>query len=319
MRVRAIRFLLAVVATALVLGASPSIDRAAAGQSPRQPYLGLTYIDRTEAAPRALRMHIAQVDLEAPGIRFKLSSPSGAREVIRQTTLEFLEAEGAQIAINAHFFWPWPTAEPESDLIGIAASEGRVFSAFESPIQNYALVADAPGLNLDAANRATLVHRDRTKSSGLSIVEPVTLWNTVAGSAQIVTAGVVTIPTYGGAGEAGALLTPGGPGSYSNARSWYAALNARTAIAVSRDSRTLTLFTVDVRGGSSGMTVREVAEMLIKDYGAWHALNLDGGGSTSMAMADPDTREARLVNVPSDGVAGRAVGSSLAVFASPRR
>jgi hypothetical protein len=47
-------------------------------------------------------------------------------------------------------------------------------------------------------------------------------------------------------------------------------------------------------------------------------LNLDGGGSTSLVLADPATSRARLVNASSDNPAGRAVGSSLAVFAEPK-
>ena len=133
------------------------------------------------------------------------------------------------------------------------------------------------------------------------------VWTAVSGSAQIVTSGVKTIPHYR-EGE----LTPGGPGGYSDAKSWYDALRARTAIGLTRDGRTLILFTVDERGGSAGMTVGEVAEMLIRD-GVYDALNLDGGGSTSLAMQDSATGEAALVNVPTDPK-GRAVASSLAVL-----
>ena len=94
-----------------------------------QPFAGITYIDRTETSPRAVHMHIVQVDLSAPGLRFKLSPPSGGREVIRQTTLDYLTQEGAQVAINAHFFLPFPSPDREAWLIGIAASEGRVYSS----------------------------------------------------------------------------------------------------------------------------------------------------------------------------------------------
>jgi exopolysaccharide biosynthesis protein len=62
------------------------------------------------------------------------------------------------------------------------------------------------------------------------------------------------------------------------------------------------------------MKVSEVADMLIKDFAVWDALNLDGGGSTSMAM-EGDGGVAKLVNVSMDG-AGRKVGSNLAVFAA---
>jgi exopolysaccharide biosynthesis protein len=63
------------------------------------------------------------------------------------------------------------------------------------------------------------------------------------------------------------------------------------------------------------MTVPEVAAMLMRDYGVWNALNLDGGGSTTMAWEDPATGVAGILNTSSDNPDGRAVASSLAVFA----
>jgi hypothetical protein len=279
------------------------------------PYQGVTYIDRLVSAPRPIHLHVVQIDAGAPGIRFKLSPHAGPREVMRQTTAAFLAAEHAQVAINAHYFWPWPSAEPEAIVIGIGASEGDVYSSFEIPEQSYALLPDAPGINIDAANQATIVHRDSTQPDGKHTREAVALWTTLAGSAQIVTDGIVTIPKYADSEHPDRSLTPGGPGNYSNDHSWYEALNARTAIGLSRDGRTITLFTVDVRGGSTGLSVREAAQALVKDYGVWNALNLDGGGSTSLAMEDPITHTATLMNTSSDSPGGRSVGSSLAVFA----
>ena len=282
-----------------------------------QPYVGITYIDRTETSPRAVHMRIIQIDLTAPGVRFKLSPPAGGREVVRQTTLEYLVQERAQIAINAHFFLPFPSDDREAWLVGIASSEGVVFSGFETPAQAFALVKDAAGLNIDRANHAAIVHRSASHADASHVREEVELWTTVSGSSQIVSNGVKTVPVYVDAQHPDAALMPGGPGGFSNEKSWYDAVTARTAIGLSRDARTLTLFTVDVRGGSEGMRVGEVADLLMADYAVWNALNLDGGGSTSMAMEDPVSHNRSIVNVSSDNPAGRSVGSSLAVFASP--
>jgi exopolysaccharide biosynthesis protein len=266
------------------------------------PFRGVIHIYRTEAAPRDLHIHILRIDLGTPGLRFKLTPPGGSRETVRQTTLEFLRQEGAQAAINAHFFMPYPSAEMESWLVGYAASEGKVYSDFESPEQAYAILANAPAIALDRQNLAAVARKGDWP--------PLAIWTAVSGSAQIVTGGVKTVPRYR-EGE----LTAGGPGGYSDAKSWYDAVRARTAIGLTRDARTLVLFTVDERGGSGGMTVGEVAEMLIRD-GVFDALNLDGGGSTSLAMKDPATGAASIVNVPTDPK-GRAVASSLALIIDP--
>lgn len=81
----------------------------------------------------------------------------------------------------------------------------------------------------------------------------------------------------------------------------------RTAVGFSRDSTTLLLVTVDGRqAASAGMTLVELAALL-KELGAWNALNFDGGGSTSMVV------DGRLVNVTSDRTGEREVGNALLI------
>jgi len=68
--------------------------------------------------------------------------------------------------------------------------------------------------------------------------------------------------------------------------------NPRTAIGVSKDGSTLFLLVVDGREGSAqGMTCRESATVL-REHGAWNAINLDGGGSSALFIE----REGGIVN-----------------------
>ncbi len=86
----------------------------------------------------------------------------------------------------------------------------------------------------------------------------------------------------------------------------------RTGIGFSRDSATLYLVTVDGRqAASAGMTLVEFAA-LMKELGAWNALNFDGGGSTTLVIGD------RVANVPSDQTGERAVGSALFIVEKKR-
>jgi exopolysaccharide biosynthesis protein len=314
-----------VVVLIAALAAAPATERA---WQITQPFVGVTYTDRTLTEPRPLRIHVAQIDLRAPGIRFKLSPPGGDREVLRQSTLDFLKQERAQLAINGHFFLPFPSQDTTAWVIGLGASEGRVFSGFEIPEQSYALVAFAPAINIDRDNHASIVTFDPTHSDRRHVREKVSLWNVVAGSSQIVTRGAVSVPAYRDDNHFDAELDPGGPGDYSNAKAWADVATARTAIGLSQDRRTLTLFTVDVRGGppsrealrgpgSEGMRLSEVANLLTRDFSVYDALNLDGGGSTTMAMEDP-LRGRIIVNISSDNPQGRAVATSLAVFATKK-
>ena len=288
-----------------------------ADQIVTNPFVGVTVIARTETSPRPENMHLVEIDLSAPGIGFELTPPGGTLETVRQTTLGYLNQEHAQLAINSHFFLPFPSADPNAMLIGLGASNGNVYSAFEAPVQSYAIVTNAPALNIDSSNHASIVHADTSQADGKHILENATLWNTVAGSAQIVTNGLKTVPVYNDAAHPGGLLTPGGPANYSNSNSWYELTNARTVIGLSQDNRTLFLFSVDNAGGSRGMTLGEIADLLVDQYGVYNALNLDGGGSTTLAMEDPATQTGRIVNASSDNPSGRSVGSNLAIFAIP--
>jgi len=69
----------------------------------------------------------------------------------------------------------------------------------------------------------------------------------------------------------------------------------------------LLLFTVDGRSeNSGGMTLIELANVM-RELGAWQALNFDGGGSTTMVV------DGKVVNRPSDKEGEREVGNALMV------
>jgi hypothetical protein len=280
------------------------------------PFAGITLIARSEASPRNVHLHVVLVDLTTPGLSFKLTPPSGSRDTVRQTTLDFLTQEKAQIALNVHFFVPFPSDEVEANVVGFAASQGKVYSPFEAqPVgsaysdQSYAIMAYAPALNIDAANRVTLVRRDPSYADNRHCLPRIVPWNVLSGSAQIVTDGVKTIPHY-------SHLPDGLKASktYSENHSWYDLPRARTAVGITADQKTLVLLAVEQAGGSAGMTVGEAADLLIKDYRTAQALNLDGGGSTTLVLQDPHTRTGRIVTTASGPSRGRAVGSNLAIF-----
>ena len=113
--------LLITVALAATLTRIASAAAPPAGKTVTRPYQGVTYIDYRGARPRPVHVHIVQIDLAAPGIRFLVTpyNPSGGKATVKETTLQFLNAhkhEGARIAVNAHFFEPWPAPSPDPGL-----------------------------------------------------------------------------------------------------------------------------------------------------------------------------------------------------------
>lgn len=86
----------------------------------------------------------------------------------------------------------------------------------------------------------------------------------------------------------------------------------RTAVGIREDGSVL-LVVIDGRnsGGSAGTTLAETASYM-EELGAYYALNLDGGGSSTAVIKNPETRNYEVKNVPSDG-SERPVGNTLLV------
>lgn len=76
--------------------------------------------------------------------------------------------------------------------------------------------------------------------------------------------------------------------------------NPRSAVGVSQDKTKLILIAVDGRGASIGATHNEMASLLL-EYGAYDAIHLDGGGSTTLALREEGSRNITTVNNVSDG------------------
>ncbi|WP_377246290.1 phosphodiester glycosidase family protein [Phytohabitans kaempferiae] len=94
-----------------------------------------------------------------------------------------------------------------------------------------------------------------------------------------------------------------------------AGLNATTAAirssaGVSQDGRRLYLMALD--GASAGLTIAELAQ-LMRDFGAASAVNLDGGGSSTLVARKVGEPAVAVRNHPSGGVE-RAIPNGIGVF-----
>lgn len=90
-------------------------------------------------------------------------------------------------------------------------------------------------------------------------------------------------------------------------------LAPRTAAGISGDGERVHLAVIDGRSqASSGMSLRETADLLAS-FGATDGVNLDGGGSSTMAVRAPGDDLATVRNAPSDGEQ-RQVANGVGVF-----
>ncbi len=120
------------------------------------------------------------------------------------------------------------------------------------------------------------------------------------------------IPAIQLAISGGAKLLENGeiPSSFSHV---IAGRNPRTALGINQEGNTLYLITVDGRSKNSiGMTQTELAEFL-KTLSIDTAINLDGGGSTTLIEKLPGEENLTVVNQPSDGGL-RSVINGIGIF-----
>jgi exopolysaccharide biosynthesis protein len=251
-------------------------------------FKGVYYSHQTISKPRINSVHIVTIDLLDSNVSFIVTPPAPvvsypSSETRLQNTLEFASQQHVQVAVNANFFndlngGSYQTGDP-ADNIGLSASNGSVYSPYDD---------DRPALVITKENRAFILDvRDSQPA-----VE-----NAVAGFSRILVNGTPT------------------PCSESRCTT----PNPRTTAGISKDGRYLIIITVDGRqpGVSEGLSLAETADLMLS-FGSYDALELDGGGSTTLVIADP---EPRVVNIPV-GVNNqpgtlRPVGSSLGVYAAP--
>ena len=104
------------------------------------------------------------------------------------------------------------------------------------------------------------------------------------------------------------MVHPGNPSFYYG---WVHKRNPRTFAGVDAKGRTV-LITADGRSTSSlGLGIAETAAVA-RSLGLRDALNLDGGGSTTMVV------DGAVINVPSDATGERPVGDALVILPARR-
>ncbi len=246
-------------------------------------YDGVTYRRTVRVSPRPMMIHIITIDMRTSGLRFLVTPPDekGAEYPLKaRTTTQYMQEFGVQIAINGDRFSPWWS---------------------NTPVDYYPHVGDPVRPRGDAASggkmyaesdlgEPTLYISSRNK---FSFEAPRRLFNAVSGDSMLVT-GSHAIPDLNDT-----MTQP------------------RSAIGYSRNGRYLYLVVVDGRQPfySEGMTLREEAELMIS-IGAQYAMNLDGGGSSTLVVMDANG-DPRILNSPIDlYIPGRerAVANHIGVF-----
>ena len=247
----------------------------------------ITEIDRT-LQNRKVRGWAAVVDLNDPTVEIVVTGPAPAgtgAEAVRTRTDLWQQTNALRLAVNANFYGSLPNGL--ADIVGLSVSDGVI-------------VSGARVFENNPADPALMVRND-----GVAVIGNLT--NVDAQQARDAVAGVGPSAMDG---VAGTQLVTDGANTGASARVEPASRAPRTAAGVSQDGRTLILMVIDGRqpGWSDGVTLAQLADLMI-EFGAWDAINLDGGGSSSFIHDDGTER---TTNRPSDGQF-RAVANHLGV------
>jgi hypothetical protein len=213
-------------------------------------------------------MHCLRIDTTTPGIRFYATPQSGTLETRTQTTRQFITQSQSGdkklvAAINANTWSSYVSSDwntPKDAVVtGLAFSEGALVSAGHG----------TPAFLFNKLGAAWIA-----PNSFAGGEEPDELQTAVEGAWHLYVLQVGNTV----AGDTG--------------------LNPRTGIGVSQDGRYVYFLTVDGRQLSSGGVTTQELGSFLKWFGGWDGINMDGGGSTTMAWWNPGTSASELLNNP---------------------
>lgn len=292
MKSRAARIVaLLFIVAGLCMGAYLLYSRGRAAPVPMKQklYEGIIYRRVVHLLPRPMVAHVITIDTKVSGIGLLVTPPDsrGDMPLKARTTSQFLDEFDVQIAINGDGFSPWWSRSPADHYphvgdpitpLGFSAFNGNVYWNGE----NEGDVGIEPTLYISRRNALSFNNR------------PNNVYSAISGDRMLVEKGGV-VPDL------------------NNEE-----LNPRTAVGINRNGRYLYIVVVDGRQPfySEGATFFELAELL-KEQGAYFAMSMDGGGSSTLVVQGEDGLP-HILNSPIDHyIPGRErpVGNHLGIFA----
>lgn len=247
-----------------------------------RPFAGCQITRKTLLEPRLNVVYVVRLDPKAVEFVATPANGDAPLETTLQTTRAFLEEHSLDLAFNTAFYRTQKTGGVPAPFADLCGAAVAGGEVVSAQENGF------PAIEVDRENRLRLLG-----------------------------------PTYGIAGRH--IVTAGSRVLVENGRSRIPnkadSLHPRTALGASGDG-TVIVMLVDGRQPerSEGVTLFELAEMMLAE-GAQVAINLDGGGSTTLVIRGQDGK-GRVLNVPV-GMADqpgseRPVGANLGVRAKPR-
>ena len=237
----------------------------------RELHAGVLHTRLEAEQPRRMVVHGVRIDAWTPGLCLHTTSRRdewvvGNTETNRQTTRDFLRQSRASgiftvLAINADAFAPWP-------------------APFDQPTPtDLAGLAVAEGTIVSKGSGSPSLVQRKTGALSIEITGP----DTDISEVELAVSGFALCLDNGQPISSGDDLHP------------------RTGLGLSQDGRYLVTVAIDGRQPASlGATTQELGQWL-RHFGAYRGINMDGGGSTTLAWWDPSSEDAdkcKLLNRP---------------------
>ncbi len=261
--------LIAIVGMACDLGALIPANVQFGQPEPTQETLfkGIVYQRLVQQSPRPMVIHIVTVDLKADGLSVLVTpgDPDSSKPVEARTTSDFLSDFGMSLAVNGGAFHPWSDLGP----LGYSPKAGEATTPFGFSASRGVIYSQ------DTDEEPTLYIYKNNKASIDSLIGKV--FNAISGQSLLIKNGAIIEG-----------LNTSDP-------------EPRTAIGLNRAGSQMVIIIVDGRqsGYSEGATLFEMADLL-KQNNVFRGINMDGGGSSTLVMADENGNPV-LLNSPIHG------------------
>jgi hypothetical protein len=277
----------------LCIGGYSIYDRGRPAPVPmkKKLYEGIIYRRIVHVYPRPMISHVIVIDRKTAKVEFLVTpaDTDGELPLNARTTSQFLNEFNLQIAINGDAFIPWwsnsladfyPHVGDPVTPLGFTASQGDVYTT--------------GGDNQYGTEPTLYLSRQHFPSFNR---KPDKIYSAISGDRMILE-----------------------QGEFPDELEDNTVRHPRTAIGINRNGRYIYLVVVDGRQPlySNGATYRELAEVLL-DQGAFFAMALDGGGSSTLVVEGQDG-ETVILNSPIDNyIPGRErpVGNHFGVYVNP--
>lgn len=244
---------------------------------------GVTYNRNERTTPRKVVSHVLVLDLRTTGLRFLVTPPirTTLPPLCTRTTSGFLADQGLQIAINGDgFYYLDPARYNPQEYCPDGGDPVRLVGYAVSLGTEYS--PKEPGRPILYINQNNQISFNELKGK---------LYNAISGDRMLVVKGKRV------AGLEADRFDP------------------RTAVGLNQNGRYFILAVVDGREFSEGMNFPELADLMLS-HGAYTAMSLDGGGSSTMVIEGVDGQPRVLNTLIDEGIPGRerAVANHLGIF-----